>query len=122
MDNISHGKASSHRNQLKMALTSSNGLSNFGSSAHGGAAVEKIRSKFHYGRVSNDVIESPDALTEQNRGPRTNKSKNHLAVKAYTTRAGESDAQGNIIIYTDQYNKDDFPVDYECEVLCNKII
>ncbi|XP_028120484.1 YTH domain-containing protein ECT4 isoform X1 [Camellia sinensis] len=112
VDNISYGKALSHRNQLKMALTSSNGLSNFGSSAHGGAAVEKIRSKFHYGRVSNDVNGSPDALTEQNRGPRTNKSKNHLAVKAYTTRAGESDAQGNIIIYTDQYNKDDFPIDY----------
>ncbi|KAI8003791.1 YTH domain-containing protein ECT2 [Camellia lanceoleosa] len=68
--------------------------------------------KFHYGRVSNDVNGSPDALTEQNQGPRTNKSKNHLAVKAYTTRAGESDAQGNIIIYIDQYNKDDFPVDY----------
>ncbi|KAI7979074.1 YTH domain-containing protein ECT2 [Camellia lanceoleosa] len=112
VDNISHGKALSHRDQLKMALTSSNGLSNFGSSAHGGAAVEKIRSKFHYGRVSNDVNGSPDALTEQNRGPRANKSKNHLAVKAYTTRARESDAQGNIIIYTDQYNKDDFPVDY----------
>ncbi|CAL5322535.1 unnamed protein product [Camellia sinensis] len=90
VDNISHGKAF----------------------ARGGAAVEKIRSKFHYGRVSNDVNGSPDALTEQNRGPRTNKSKNHLAVKAYTTRARESDAQGNIIIYTDQYNKDDFPVDY----------
>ncbi|KAL7220905.1 hypothetical protein ACSBR2_013732 [Camellia fascicularis] len=112
VDNISHGKAFSHRNQLKMALSSSNGLSNFGTSAHGRASVEKIRSKFHYGRASNDFNGSPDSLAEQNRGPRTNKSKNHLAVKAYTTRAGESDAQGNIIIYTDQYNKDDFSLDY----------
>ncbi|CAL5395831.1 unnamed protein product [Camellia sinensis] len=112
VDNISHGKAFSHRNQLKMALSSSNGLSSFGTSAHGRASVEKIRSKFHYGRASNDFNGSPDSLAEQNRGPRTNKSKNHLAVKAYTTRAGESDAQGNIIIYTDQYNKDDFSLDY----------
>ncbi|XAR49739.1 hypothetical protein NMG60_11033027 [Bertholletia excelsa] len=112
LDNIAHGKALPHRNQLKMALSSSNGFSDFGSNTHGRAAMEKIHSKFQYGRVSNDVTGSPDAMTEQNRGPRTNKSKNHLAVKAYTTRAGESDAQGNIIIYTDQYNKDDFLLDY----------
>ena len=33
-------------------------------------------------------------------------------VKAYTSKAEYSDAEGNIIIYTDQYNKDDFPIDY----------
>uniref|UniRef100_A0A5B7B6Q9 YTH domain-containing family protein n=1 Tax=Davidia involucrata TaxID=16924 RepID=A0A5B7B6Q9_DAVIN len=112
VDNITHGKALSHRNQLKVTLPSSNGLSNFGSNAHGRATMDKVRPKFHYGKVPNDSNISPDALTEQNRGPRTNKSKHHLAVKAYTTRAGDSDAQGNIIIYTDQYNKDDFQVDY----------
>ncbi|KAI7994588.1 YTH domain-containing protein ECT2 [Camellia lanceoleosa] len=107
VDNISHGKALSHRNQLKMVLTSSNGLSNFGSSAHGGAVVEKIRSKFHYGRVLNDVNGSPDALTEQNRGPRTNKSKNHLAVKAYTTRAGEIDYVNAKFFVIKSYSEDD---------------
>uniref|UniRef100_A0A5B7B487 YTH domain-containing family protein n=1 Tax=Davidia involucrata TaxID=16924 RepID=A0A5B7B487_DAVIN len=112
VDNVSHGKALSHRNQLKVAFPSSTGLSNFGPSAHGRTMVDKVRPKLHYGKLSNDSNGSPNTLTEQNRGPRTNKSKNHLALKAYTTRAGDSDAQGNIIIYTDQYNKDDFPVDY----------
>ncbi|XP_058201719.1 YTH domain-containing protein ECT4-like [Rhododendron vialii] len=108
VDSISHGKAY----QLKMALSSSNGLSTYGSSIHGRATVEKIKSKFQNGSLSNDVNGGPDALTEQNRGPRINKSRNHLAVKAYTTRAGESDAQGNIVVYTDEYNRDDFPLDY----------
>ncbi|XP_057485233.1 YTH domain-containing protein ECT4-like isoform X1 [Actinidia eriantha] len=112
VDNIPHGKALSHRNQLKVALSSSNGLSTFGSSTYGRAAVEKIRPKFQNGSPAAAVNGGPDALIEQNRGPRTNKSKNHLAVKAYTTRAGETDAEGNIVIYTDLYNKDDFPLDY----------
>ncbi|CAK9163238.1 unnamed protein product [Ilex paraguariensis] len=112
VDNISRGKPMPNRNHLKIALPSGNGLSNFGSSVHGPATVDRVRSKFYYGRVPNDVNGSPDAYTEQNRGPRTSKSKNHLTVKAYTTIAENSDAQGNIIIYTDQYNKDDFPVDY----------
>lgn len=108
VDSISHGKAY----QLKMALSSSNGLSTYGSSIHGRATVEKIKSKFQNGSLSNDVNGGPDALNEQNRGPRINKSRNHMAVKAYTTRAGESDAQGNIVVYTDEYNRDDFPLDY----------
>ncbi|PSR92470.1 YTH domain-containing family protein [Actinidia chinensis var. chinensis] len=112
VDNISQGKAVSHGNQLKVSLYSSNDLSNFGSGAHGWPTVEKSRSKFHFGRVANDVNGSPDALIEQNRDPRTIKSKNYLAVKAYTTRAGDSDIQGNITIYTDQYNKVDFSADY----------
>ncbi|MED6211677.1 YT521-B-like domain containing protein [Stylosanthes scabra] len=36
-----------------------------------------------------------------------------LAVKAYTTKAGDGNTHGNIIIYTDQYNREDFPLDYE---------
>lgn len=114
MDNVSNGKAWSNRSQLKVALPSGNGLSNFGSGANGRGMVDKVRPKFQFGRVSNDVNGngSPDASTEQNRGPRTNKSKNHLAVKAYTNKAGNSDAQGNIIIYIDEFNKDDFPLDY----------
>ncbi|PSS01556.1 YTH domain-containing family protein [Actinidia chinensis var. chinensis] len=112
VDNIPHGKALSHRNPLKVALSPSNGSSTFGSSTHGWATVEKIRPKFQNGNPADDVNGGPDALTEQNRGPRTNKSKNHLAVKAYTTRAGETDAEGNIVIYTDLYNKDDLALDY----------
>ncbi|XP_052207540.1 YTH domain-containing protein ECT4 [Diospyros lotus] len=112
VDNISHGRALPHRSQVKMPLSSSNGLSSFGPSAHGRATADKVQAKFQYSRVPNDASGSPDTLIEQNRGPRTNKSKAHFAVKPYSTRAGETDAQGNIIIYTDQYNKDDFPLNY----------
>ncbi|KAG8636504.1 YTH domain-containing protein ECT3 isoform X2 [Manihot esculenta] len=111
VDNFSSGKVLPHSNQLKVAVPINNGFSDFGSSAPGRAGVDKVRSKIHVGRTLNDVNGGPDSLGEQNRGPRTNKSKNQLAVKAYTTKVGD-DEQGNIIIYTDQYNKDDFPVDY----------
>ena len=35
-----------------------------------------------------------------------------MVVKAYTSKTKEFDRQGSIIIHTDQYNKDDFLVDY----------
>lgn len=76
--------------------------------------VDKVnRSKSTFGKVTSEVNgNSPNALTEQNRGPRTNASNTRLTVKAYSTRAGNSDAQGNIVISMDNYNKDDFPVEY----------
>lgn len=97
---------------MKVTIPVGNGLSGFGSGAYGQAAGGKIRPKIHVGRAPNDAIGNPDALGEQNRGPRINRLKNQLAVKAYTTRVGDGNAQGNIIIYTDQYNKDEFPLDY----------
>ncbi|XP_058000835.1 YTH domain-containing protein ECT3 isoform X2 [Hevea brasiliensis] len=112
VDNFSCGKVLPHSNQLKVAVPVNNGFSDFGSSAPGQAVVAKLRSNTHAGRTLNDLNGGPDALSEQNRGPRTNKSRNHFAVKAYTTKVGDNNAQGNIIIYTDQYNKDEFPVDY----------
>ncbi|KAF2310328.1 hypothetical protein GH714_007802 [Hevea brasiliensis] len=113
VDNFSCGKVLPHSNQLKVAVPVNNGFSDFGSSAPGQAVVAKLRSNTHVGRTLNDINGGPDALSEQNRGPRTNKSRNHFAVKAYTTKVGDNNnAQGNIIIYTDQYNKDEFPVDY----------
>lgn len=112
IDSVSNGRVSSHRTQLKVSLPVSNAFSDFGANVYGHAAVDKLRPKFQYSRSSNVVNGSPDLLSEQNRGPRTNKSKNHISVKAYATKAGDGNAQDSIIIYTDQYNKDDFPVDY----------
>ncbi|GMJ02143.1 evolutionarily conserved C-terminal region 7 [Hibiscus trionum] len=106
------GNISGHRNQLKTDLPVGNSISDYGASAPGRGALDTLRPKIHVGRVFNDARSFPDTWAEQNRGPRTNRSKNQLAVKAYTSKAGNSDAEGNIIIYTDQYNKDDFPVDY----------
>ncbi|KAH1120585.1 hypothetical protein J1N35_003745 [Gossypium stocksii] len=110
--NIPGGKLPSHRNQLKMDLPAGNTFSDHGSSAPGRGALDKLRPNISVGRALNDAHGYPDTLGEQNRGPRTNRLKNQFMVKAYTTKAGNSDAEGNIVIYTDQYNKDDFPIDY----------
>ncbi|XP_030539919.1 YTH domain-containing protein ECT4 [Rhodamnia argentea] len=107
VDNNFSGKVPSHRNQLKV------GYSDFGSSAYGWGAVEKPRPRLHLGRVQENASGPLDAQGEQNRGPRTNRSKSQLAVRAYTAKAGDSNEQGIIIIDGDQYNKDDFSVDYE---------
>ncbi|XP_038723197.1 YTH domain-containing protein ECT1-like isoform X2 [Tripterygium wilfordii] len=112
IDNLSSGKFLSQHNQAKVASHVNNVFSEFGSSAHGRAGVDNFRAKVHVGRTLNDVNVSADAWGEQNRGRRTNRSKNQLAVKAYTTKAGNSNSEENIIIYTDQYNMDDFPVNY----------
>ncbi|KAE8714251.1 YTH domain-containing family protein 2 [Hibiscus syriacus] len=111
--NIPGGKLPSYHNQLKTDLPVGNAISDYyGVSAPGRAALDKLRPKIHVGKVFNDANGFPDKWAEQNRGPRINRSKNQLVVKAYTSKAGNCDAEGNIIIYTDQYNKDDFPVDY----------
>ncbi|XP_039020701.1 YTH domain-containing protein ECT2-like [Hibiscus syriacus] len=109
--NIPGGKLQSHHNHLKEDLPISNAISAYGASAPGFGALDKLQPKIHVGRVFNDAHGFPDTWAEQNRGPRTNRSKNQLVVKAYTSKAGNNDAEGNIIIYTDRYNKDNFPVD-----------
>ncbi|MBA0585433.1 hypothetical protein Gorai_016210, partial [Gossypium raimondii] len=110
--NIPGGKLPSYRNQLKTDLPVGNAISDYGASSPGRGVLDRLRPKIHVSRVFNDAHGSLDSWAEQNRGPRTNRSKNQLMVKAYTSKAGNSDAEGNIIIYTDQYNKDDFPIDY----------
>ena len=75
-------------------------------------SVDNGRLKLPLVKVRNEVNGTPNALTEQNRGPRTTTSSAHLTVKAYSSRARHSDAQGNITITMDQFNKDDFPIDY----------
>lgn len=89
--------------QLKTAFTPSN-------DAH--TSVNKVKPNILFGRSPGDERVGHDTSTDQSRGIRFNKSKNQLVVKAYTTRAGNPDAQGNIIILTDQYNKVDFPVEH----------
>lgn len=104
----------SHRNQLKVASHLSNGFSHYGSNANGQSSVAKLRPKFHVGKAPIDVNGSYDVLGEQNRGPRISRPKHQLAVKAYTTKAGDAtNTQENINIYTDQYNREDFPIDKE---------
>ncbi|XP_059280852.1 YTH domain-containing protein ECT3 isoform X2 [Lycium ferocissimum] len=106
---VGHGKALSNHVQLRASVPSSNDSSHLGSGAH--ERVSAGKGGLLYGRVPNDVNVSPDSLNEQNRGPRTNRSKNQLVVKAYTSRAGNVDAQGNIVIHADEYNRDNFQLD-----------
>ncbi|KAL6008693.1 hypothetical protein ACLOJK_021919, partial [Asimina triloba] len=112
----SFGRASTIGAPLKVTLPSGSGITEFGSNAHGWASVDKLRPRMQFNGVMSSGNGSPDVLGEQNRGPRTNRSKNpwpsSISVKAYTTKAGTSNAQGNIVIYADQYNREDFPVNY----------
>ncbi|KAJ6718454.1 hypothetical protein OIU79_006364 [Salix purpurea] len=94
-DKISNGKVQSHQNQLKITLPVNNGFSNFGSSAYGRTSVDKLQSKTHDGRTLSDRNGNVELL-----------------VKASTTKVGDINGLGNIIIQTDQYNKDDFSTDY----------
>ncbi|XP_004486515.1 YTH domain-containing protein ECT2-like [Cicer arietinum] len=117
VDTISNGNVISHpnqlnNNQLKVA-SSRSGFSEFASNANGQSAVAKLRPKADISKVSSDGNGSSEVLGEQNRGPRTSRSKHQLSVKAYTTKVGGGNEEGNIIIYTDQYNKEDFPLDYD---------
>lgn len=112
MENVSRGKALSSRGHLKVVLPQNGGFSGFVPSTHVQTTADKVQQKIHYGRVLNETKVNSDTLTEQNQVSKLDKSKTQLTVKAYTTRAGVVDGQGNITIYLDQYNKDDFPVDY----------
>lgn len=113
-DDISSVKVLPHPNQVKAVISNGNDFSDFQASARGRSAVDKLLPKTDVGRKLNTVSRNPDMFmfSEQNRGPRTNRSKDQLAVKAYTSKAGITDAEGNIIICTEHYNKADFQVDY----------
>lgn len=103
--------ANTKGNQLKVVLPFGNGMPDFGSTAHGRTSVDKLWPKFQNGSALIDS-ENTDTVNDHNQGPITNRPKKLLAVKAYTTKVGDGNAQGNIIIYADQYNKDDFSVGY----------
>ncbi|XP_042045779.1 YTH domain-containing protein ECT4-like isoform X2 [Salvia splendens] len=112
MERSLRGKASAVGNQLKTAFTSGNGASTFESINYSLASVNKVKPNMLSGRAPDDERAGSDISSDQNRGSRMSKSKNQLIVKAYTLRAGNPDAQGNIIISRDQYNRVDFPVEY----------
>ncbi|CAA2963691.1 YTH domain-containing family 2 [Olea europaea subsp. europaea] len=97
--------------QPKLALLPDNGLSGFESSDCALGSVDEVKPMLLNKKFLDDVKVSPETV-EHNHGPKTNKSKNQLVVKSYTTRAGDPDAQGNITIHTNQYRKGDFALDY----------
>ena len=113
VDTLSNGNIGPYHNQLKLGPPSNSGFSDFGYNANGQSAFTKVRPKPHFGKFLNDGNGSSNVLGEQNRGPRISGSKHQPPVKAYTTKAGDSNDQGNIVIHADHYNREDIPVDYE---------
>lgn len=101
----------------KVTLPPGNGYTNYGSDLSqwtAGNAGDKFRPRF---QISGPWVNKTGSLPEQNRGPRTDLAKcqwvSPLCVKAYTTKAGTINSEGNIIISADEYNREDFPIDYD---------
>ncbi|KAK9136625.1 hypothetical protein Sjap_007219 [Stephania japonica] len=102
---------------LKVATTVTNGFNDIGvANGRGWAVVDKFRPRFQYGGVLNNRSGNPDFLGEQNRGPRTNRSKSQwmpsFPVESYTPKEGANSTPGKIVISGDDYNKEDFPANY----------
>ncbi|KAK9161799.1 hypothetical protein Syun_008140 [Stephania yunnanensis] len=101
---------------LKVATTVTNGYNDIGANGRGWAVVDKFRPRFQYGGVLNNGSGNPDFLGEQNRGPRTNRSKSQwmpsFPVESYTSKEGSNSTPGRIVISVDDYNKEDFPANY----------
>ena len=97
--NLINGRTMSNYSHLKVTLPAANCMSNFDSSGNARVFVDKGRSKLPLVKVTNEVNGTPNALTEQNHGPRATASSAHLTVKAYSRAR-------------DLYYKDDFPIGY----------
>lgn len=115
-DNFSQGNGSSGTAPSKVNAPSYYGLSGFGSNVRGWSTGDKLHSRYTFTGGLNNGNGNPDMLGEQNRGPRTSKPRSQstasIVVKAYTSKAGCADEQGNIRINIDQYNWGNFPVNY----------
>jgi hypothetical protein len=101
VDVVSSSRVSSFR-QLDIAPPQLNDFSKIATNNN------NIRPKLYGGHAN--II--PDTVREQNRGRRSRALGNQLIVKAYTTKAGNADAEGNIVINPSQYNKEDLRIDY----------
>ncbi|KAF6144808.1 hypothetical protein GIB67_038907 [Kingdonia uniflora] len=114
-DHFSSGQVSSLQSSFKVTQPATGSLPSFGSS-RGWAVADTVRPRLHYGGVSDNGNGFSDLLGDQNRGPRTNRSKSQwnpsVSIEAYTTKTGASKAQEKIFIYENNFNKDDFPVNY----------
>lgn len=114
-DYLSHG-VNIVPGPINVTASSKDDFTNFGSNIHGWASVDAYRPGFYFNGVANNGNGSPNVLVEQNKGPRTNRSKGQWTSAgtdgAELNKASTGIAQGNIMINADQYNRDDFPVDH----------
>ncbi|XP_074587239.1 uncharacterized protein LOC141843109 isoform X2 [Curcuma longa] len=98
---------------LDFAGSSNSGLTDSGSNVHGWARQDKQRQ----GPQFNAFVRNPYVLGEQNKGPRKNRARDLSTSNglepAELAQKSDNVAQGRcIIISPDNYNKDDFPIEY----------
>lgn len=111
---VSHGSVSSIQTPSK--VPSGNFFPSYGSGVCGWTNVDRFRPRFQFSGAAKNGNGNPDILGEQNRGPRTSRTKGQWASSisdgVQITKVGADNTQEAIVIRADQYNKDDFPVDY----------
>ncbi|PKA51539.1 Cleavage and polyadenylation specificity factor CPSF30 [Apostasia shenzhenica] len=96
----------------KVAIPENNDITGYRSHVNHLPSGDKFRPRLAINRV---LANRNGALTEQNRGPRTDISKDRwtsLTLRAFTANAGATDSQGSIVISSQHYNRVDFPIDY----------
>ncbi|KAG1326086.1 hypothetical protein COCNU_01G000200 [Cocos nucifera] len=114
-DDFLCGRVSPAQNSLIVDMSASSALKKFGSNVCKWSTIDKFRTCFQSNGFSYNGRGSSSMLNEQDWGHRTNKGRGQwtsITVKSYTTKVAVSDSQGNIIVNADQYNRDDFPVEY----------
>ncbi|CAM9003254.1 unnamed protein product [Rhodiola kirilowii] len=110
-NNMSNGTAQPYEKQLKPTLPAGGALDIYCKSVYQPVGVNKMIST-HYGGGTANLSFHSNMSSDQNPSQPVNKLDHQLVVKCYTTKAGHSNAEGNIIILLDQYNQEDFPVEY----------
>ncbi|XP_074561440.1 YTH domain-containing protein ECT4-like isoform X2 [Curcuma longa] len=110
---FSNGRTPYAHSYADFAGTSSNGLTDPGSNVLGWARQEKQRQ----GPQFTVALRNSDIFGEQNKGPRKNRAKdqstsNSLESAELVQRSDNVVQEGCIIISPENYNKDDFPIEY----------
>ncbi|KAJ6832498.1 uncharacterized protein M6B38_344030 [Iris pallida] len=104
------GGVQSIRTQVKVATPANNGFTSLESNACGWTQGDRSRPRTHLNGISSRN------LADQNIGPRINRPRGQLASpitsRAYPTREASGNSDGSSIVHVDQYNRDDFPLDY----------
>ncbi|CAM8905652.1 unnamed protein product [Rhodiola kirilowii] len=108
---MSNGTAQRYDNQLKHSLPLAGTLPNYRPGVFQPVGANKNTSAFYGGSIKNLTGRS-NMPSDQTLAQPVKKLDHQLVVKSYTAKAGHSDAEGNITIHPEQYNKMDFSVDY----------
>ncbi|CAA6653895.1 unnamed protein product [Spirodela intermedia] len=96
----------------KLSMSTYNCSTKFEPNIRGQSTVNRLKPRSQFSGPVNTIKGSVDMLGEQNCGPRTDRSRAPWTlpqVEGYTTKAN---IQGNITTNLDQFNKEDFPVNY----------